>query len=554
VLVYGDAEEEVSTAELARKIGRDLELLSGTAAELAWHQAAVAAFIELATLAQGVADWERERDGHDELSPAQQRLIDGLRLLAAAIDRSWRSGFTQQVAPELPPIGAVSDSPLPPRIKVKRCEGYAFYGLYPETYLDAARGLPADSVVIGLRSIGTGLAALVAAASGANTVVTLRPTGHPFARSVDVGPRLSALVRSARDRHFVIVDEGPGLSGSSFGGVGDWLERLGVPRSRITFMPGHEGELGPQATPEHRLRWAAADRRVSSFAQIFTSPGAPAPLHSWFEDLTGSLREPPADLSGGAWAAGRPGIPTSPSREARKYLLRGSRGKFLLKFAGLDAAAAAKFARARALHEAGFCPEPLALRYGFILERYVEGVPAPHVPAALLRDYLAFRTRHFPAPRPGASLAQLLHMAEHNIRQAAPGTRFDFAARWPPERLAALQALVRPVHIDGRLHPWEWLRSGPRTLKTDAVDHSQAHDLVGCQDILWDVAGAAVELGEPGLAHAFAETPARRDLLQLTTLCYLAFQLGWWTLAATPEGWARREWYRERVATLLAAL
>jgi hypothetical protein len=145
-------------------------------------------------------------------------------------------------------------------------------------------------------------------------------------------------------------------------------------------------------------------------------------------------------------------------------------------------------------------------------------------------------------------------MAEHNIRQAAPDARLDFAARWPTDRLRALQAVVRPVHIDGRLHPWEWLRSGPSILKTDAVDHSQAHDLVGCQDILWDVAGAAVELGEPGLADAFAETPARRDLLQLTTLCYLGFQLGWWTLAATPEGWARRELYRERVATLLAAL
>ena len=33
-----------------------------------------------------------------------------------------------------------------------------------------------------------------------------------------------------------------------------------------------------------------------------------------------------------------------------------------------------------------------------------------------------------------------------------------------------------------------------RLLKTDALDHHAGHDLIGCQDITWDIAGATVEL------------------------------------------------------------
>ena len=64
---------------------------------------------------------------------------------------------------------------------------------------------------------------------------------------------------------FAVVDEGPGLSGSSFGAVADWLETHGVDRGRIRFYPGHGGEPGAQAAPAHRERWRAADRHVVEF-------------------------------------------------------------------------------------------------------------------------------------------------------------------------------------------------------------------------------------------------------------------------------------------------
>jgi hypothetical protein len=558
MLVYGDHQEEVSAPDFARTIVRDLNRLNSQQAGLAWHQACVTLFIDLASLVQGVADRECEHLGHDDLTPAQDALMKMLRILAASMDVSWRSGFEHRVPPDPATILGLADLSLPPSVTLKRCEGYAFYGLYPETYLDAARDLPSNCIVIGLRSIGTGLAALVAAAAGAETLFTLRPSGAPFSRSVQVGRRLTRFVQASAHQHFVIVDEGPGLSGSSFGGVADWLESLGVARSRIIFMPSHPGDLGPQAADEHRLRWAGADRRVLTFEQLFTSPTARVPLHSWFRDITGKLNEAPEDRSGGGWARDRAGVPTSPFREARKFLLEGSEGKFIAKFAGLDAAAQAKFGRAKALHEAGFCAEPLAMRYGFIIERYVDGAPTKEVPTSLLSDYCTFRTNRFPARQQGSTLRDLLRMAEYNIREAAPDIDHDFSGRWHEDRVAALQAVVEPVHIDGRLQWWEWLRADGRILKTDAVDHSQGHDLVGCQDILWDVAGATIELGAADdggddLASAFiAGSPRRRELLQLMKLCYLGFQLGWWSMCSTAQAWARRQYYCGKIEPLLA--
>jgi hypothetical protein len=271
------------------------------------------------------------------------------------------------------------------------------------------------------------------------------------------------------------------------------------------------------------------------------------------------LTEAPRELSGGGWAADRPATPTDPAREARKFLLRGRHGDFIVKFAGIDRAARAKFARARELHQAGFCPEPLDLRYGFMIERYVEGEPAAQIPEAHLIRYCAFRRERFPAKRQGSTLAELLAMAEYNIRKAVPDIRYDFAGRWKQERLARLQDMVEPVHIDGRLQWWEWRRAGDRLLKTDAVDHSESHDLVGCQDILWDVAGATVELdvaeGETSaLADAFTKgVPLREELLKLMQLCYLGFQLGWWSLSSTAQGAARADWYGGKVKQMLPA-
>jgi hypothetical protein len=101
------------------------------------------------------------------------------------------------------------------------------------------------------------------------------------------------------------------------------------------------------------------------------------------------------------------------------------------------------------------------------------------------------------------------------------------------------------MEIDGRLHAWEWLLTPDgRLLKTDALDHHAAHDLVGAQPAAWDIAGAWAELdlSDQELAHLCTVVErtsgavVERDLLPFMKLCYLAFQLGRSAMAAASAG------------------
>ena len=114
---------------------------------------------------------------------------------------------------------------------------------------------------------------------------------------------------------------------------------------------------------------------------------------------------------------------------------------------------------------------------------------------------------------------------------------------------------MRRVVTDNRLHRWEWLRlPDGRLMKSDALDHATAHDLIGCQDIAWDVAGGIVEFD---LSDAQAEAlcrmvegavPLDRRLLAFCIPCYIAFQIGYWTFAAgsDPSAADERRRYEER--------
>jgi hypothetical protein len=90
------------------------------------------------------------------------------------------------------------------------------------------------------------------------------------------------------------------------------------------------------------------------------------------------------------------------------------------------------------------------------------------------------------------------------------------------------------------MHAWEWLQDRERRLlKTDAIDHARAHDLVGCQDIAWDIAGAIVELRlapeDVEKISIMVERESRHGidplLIRFLTLCYAAFQAGYYALA-----------------------
>jgi hypothetical protein len=131
-------------------------------------------------------------------------------------------------------------------------------------------------------------------------------------------------------------------------------------------------------------------------------------------------------------------------------------------------------------------------------------------------------------------------MASFNAGEALGSEAAEAFGIWK-ERLPELASLARPVLTDNRMHAWEWLVTPEgKILKADALDHHAANDLVGAQDPAWDLAGAVVELelsdDERGRLVERVERSRRvktpPDQLRFYTQAYLAFQLGWHTLAA----------------------
>jgi len=562
MFVFGDgARVETPQRQLGRVVAA-LDRARDAGSGLDRHDHLVEALIEAGEFAQGAIDAEFEITGRDTASPLRDAATKLLIALAAEIRRSWAAGFPAgPVDPALRRrIEALAALPLPDAIRCRLAEGFAFYALYPESYLEAATALAGirPLQVIGIRSIGLPLAAVVAEACGAEGLVSVRPVGHPFRRRLAVDPALTAELLRDADATFAIVDEGPGLSGSSFGAVADHLESHGVERGRIRFFPSHGGGPGPQALPGHCERWWSAARHWMDFDTLALQPRQPwHGLGAWVEDLTGGPGRL-EDLFAGTWRAGhgRPPPQWPPSyrqQERRKFLLdTGGGRRFLLKFAGLGRHGRDKLRRAKALHAAGFTPQPVGYRRGFLVERW-NGDARPLGPdagdrPALLRHlaaYLGFRARHLPAePGSGATLATLAEMLRENAAEAL-GEDAGRAFRRLSMLADGLEDRVRRIETDNRMHRWEWL-AGPNgaLLKTDALDHCAAHDLVGCQDMAWDVAGAAIEfdLDEAeeaelcALAGREAGRPVDLGLLRFLAPCYAAFQLGSWTMARASDG------------------
>ena len=519
MIVYGDHARRVAPQPALHA------LADGLAAE----GATVDAFVDAAALAQGLIDAEfHARGAVDARSPLADAL--GVALTRLAGD------MLHGAPPDAGAWRALARQAPPQTVSVKLAEGFAFYALDPRAYAASARaaGLGPDTTVIGLRSIGTALAAVVAAAVGARPPITVRPVDHPFARRLSLAPELRAELARAPGRIFV-VDEGPGLSGSSFLSVADALAEAGIARDRLVLLPGHPNGPGAQAPEEARTLFREA--RV-----LAPTPPDTAAVVEVAADLIGPALASPEELSGGAWRADlsaerthRP--PAAALWEHRKVRVRTARGTFLLKWAGFGGDAWAKLARARRLAEAGCSPPVLELRDGWLVAPWLPGRPlgpgdAPPLPE--LAAMLTLRARDFHAASDeGASPAALAEMARVNAGEA-----LGAAAGGAAEALVA-RGLGGPaparVMIDGRLHRHEWLRTPDgRTLKTDALDHARGHDLIGPQEIGWDVAGAAVEWDlTPAETAALAETagadPARLPAL---TAAYCAFQLGTAAMAA----------------------
>ncbi|MFP2925446.1 hypothetical protein ACLESO_09535 [Pyxidicoccus sp. 3LG] len=597
MLVYGDHPREVDAAAESRALVSAWREVAALPPGLCRHSALVALLIRVGEWAQGVLDAEAVRRGsqgrdvgdvkrgaaargaeavrpeargrdtedaprwQDGDSSLAQACEAALLALGHALLASWTGGFRADLASLGPVLESLVTLAPAECVRCKVPEGYAFYALYPEAYLEAARALRADGGpwrVIGIRGIGTGLAGVVAAALGTDALCTVRPGGHPFHRTLTLSPeRTVQLEQEARAGwRFAVVDEGPGLSGSSFRAVADFLEAHGATPESVTFFPSHTGGPGPQARPEHRERWARAHRCVVDFESLLLRTTEPShALARWVEDLTGPAEAPLEDVGGGGWrrhlSPGAEWPPVHPWQERRKYLLRAGGRRWLLKFAGLGAYGGRAYVHTRALADAGFGVPVVGLRHGFLVQPWLEDARPLSMPARAVDRrawvervgaYLGFRCHHFGrvAEDRGASPRKLWEMARYNTEVALGRGVASALDAWEP-RLGELERAVRRTVTDNRLHAWEWLvLPDGRVLKADAVDHHRGHDLVGCQDLAWDVAGAAVELPlSADELRALCVAVERHqghvpspEVLRFHLHAYLAFQLGHHALAA----------------------
>jgi hypothetical protein len=329
--------------------------------------------------------------------------------------------------------------------------------------------------------------------------------------------------------------------------VAAFLESHHVPAGRIVFLTSHDGPPGNKASEKTLSCWGRVQRVTADSNALISSDR----VTQWLTPLLGPLNESPADISAGRWRARiwpdeRCWPPIIPDQERRKFLARTGGATWLVKFAGLGRDGERKLRRGSALHTAGLIPEVKGLLHGFLVQRWIQAVRLKEGNGDAVADigrYLAARAA-IPAEGSGASIAELFSMAQTNIGTALGVEATRQVSRWQPQ-LERLQSLSNPCESDNRCQPHEWLRLADGSLmKADALDHHMSHDLIGAQDIAWDIAGAAVEFRWPDETtqrlRTLVEDQAGRsidlDLLLFLKLCYLAFRIG--TISLALEGLA----------------
>ncbi|WP_437904006.1 hypothetical protein WME95_36770 [Sorangium sp. So ce327] len=531
--VFRGGRRDVPGRRLVDELAGDLRAIAGPGGAERPRDVVLSALIRAGELESLLADAGAESASAlaqltDDLAAA---LIRGEGACALAIEDGQTSGHGQpdvwrRTAGRLAAPEALTAVGVPAIVSTSPPEGFSFYALHPLDFARLAERLaspPAPVRVVGIRSIGTTLSAVTAAALRGQGIragrTTVRPSGHPYDRRVELDAGQIRWVEDgiAEGARFWVVDEGPGLSGSSFLAAGDALVRAGVPRASVVFLGSRAPDPDALVAPDGASRWRSfRSERAEGGAQLPGDAGEPIGAGAWrrrcYEDES---RWPPS------WT----------SMERLKYLSRDERR--ILKFEGMGRYGAECLERAHGVFRAGFGPEPRDEGQGFCSYPWLPGRPlqADDLFAAELErlaDYCAFRASAFPAPGPAAD--ELIAMARTNfsleMRRELPGELH--------------LELARPVIVDGRMDPHEWRRSSSGELvKVDACGHGDDHFLPGPTDIAWDLAGAIVEWRMPrGARRAFLERYRRRSgddperRLPAYLLAYTLLRLGHAAMAA----------------------
>jgi len=474
LLVFRGDRRRASGKELKAALTAQLEQANTHSS----HQALLSALLLAGELECGVADSD------PEAGRSCQVITD--QIAGALLDNnstcSNNSDFHNTDFHSL--LAAVRNLAVFEQLSISIPEGFAYYALHPLAYADVMQRLPAFEhlLIVGIRSIGTTLSAVAAAAARARGIqaerITVRPQGHPYNRTAEFSAEQMAVVSKAVScgASFAVVDEGPGFSGSSFLAVAEALERAGAPADKITFISGHAPDLDRLCAENAARRWqrfncipVAGEARRPTGAIEFIGGG------QWRSKVFANECEWPA-----GWI----------TFERLKYLSSSEKDeRRLFKFAGLGHYGDEVLERERKVAAAGFGLMPREESDGFISYPWIvypKTSGRPLCPADLsskvlvrLAEYCAFRMRAFAVEL--SDLDALQQMAEHNLCELG----FDVSVQL---------RLERPVIADGRMQPHEWLFSAEgKLVKTDSGSHGDDHFFPGPTDIAWDLAGAIVE-------------------------------------------------------------
>ncbi|HEV2117987.1 MAG TPA: hypothetical protein VGR48_18265, partial [Terriglobales bacterium] len=447
-------------------------------------------------------------------------------------------------------LSAFASLRLPPTLALSHPEGFSYYGLHPLDFWDLTRQTSRErpsAAVIGVRSIGTTLSSIVCRALNSRGQhaerITVRPAGPPYHRSLEFTAEQSRWVREhlGRDSEFIVVDEGPGFSGSSFAAVGRALRHAGVPNPQILFLGSRSpesAELQSRFDPEwsdFRFCSVVQGRHIPAAAKVYCASGY------WRNGRIPRSQDWPA-----CWT----------QLERNKYL--SADGRSLFKFEGFGRYGTAVCRRAEELSRAGFAPSLLSYESGFVEYETIPGRPlsAGDCSAAVLKrlaEYCAFRAATQTASARGP--ISLEAMLQHNLRVEFGVQNFELEL--PLERLMV---------TDSHMMPHEWIAADGQILKTDGASHGDDHLFPGPTDIAWDLAGVIAEwdlgrgqqeffLGE--YRRRSGDNPVRRlpsYLLAHSVFRMACCRMGAAAIADGDESYRlRREYFRhrERVVSLL---
>jgi len=386
--------------------------------------------------------------------------------------------LVSQSAPRLdaPILKSLAAVEVPERVTVSTPEGFCYYALHPLDYADLLNENAIDAqpvAVVGIRSIGTTLSAVVRAWFELRRVpserITVRPTGHPFDRRLSfTEPDREWIARGIQNSAlFLVVDEGPGLSGSSFLAVAEALVQHGVSHNGIVLLPSSKPKLSSLLARDAAERWSRfraipleSTRRIPADAAEDIGWG------KWRNTVFANEHQWPAVWD---WT------------ERRKF--RSADGSRVFRFDGHGHFGNAVRSRSQVVAEQGWGTDIRAAGDGFSESPWIEGIRPSHADEnAILQlaRYCAFRGRNFQYP--AASNDELELMTQVNFERALGLHHF-----------AALP-IERPVIPDARMMPHEWIATkGGRLLKVDAASHGDDHFYPGPTDVAWDLAGAIAE-------------------------------------------------------------